>query len=177
MQETSQVRLRIISPDSNIFNDETGTSVSGKDVLKQLKINNVWKNDKQGKYIGIQFDAFEFVFREGEMITVGATVARALRRNSIICVGSDKLNGPLVPLIEIAEKYELGAPVEPAKEAAVAKSPTSCPICGEEQKTFPALARHMVKERKKNPDLFKEEGATPKTDGKVDWDGEAEDES
>jgi hypothetical protein len=169
MQETSQVRLRIISPDKEIFNDETGTSVSGKDVLKQLNINNVWKNDKKGKYIGIQFDAYEFVFREGETITVGATVARALRRNSIICVGSDKLNGPLVPFIEFAEEYELGAPVA-ATEAAQPKPATACPICGEDQETFPALARHLAN-RKKHPELFEKETA-PKT--KVDWEGDSE---
>jgi hypothetical protein len=152
MQETSQVRLRIISPTKEIFNEETGATVTGKEVLKQMKTNNVWKNDTKGKYASIQFDAFEYQFREGETITVPETVARALRKNSIICVGSDKLNGPLVPFVEVVEKFELGEPTAP-----VAKTPTTCPICGEDQKTFPALTRHLGQERKKHPELFEEE--------------------
>lgn len=163
MQETSQVRLRIISPDKEIYNDETGTSVFGKDVLKQMKQNNVWRNDSKGKYAGIQFDALEFQFREGETVTVSATVGKCLRRGSIICVGGDKLNGPLVPFLEIVDTYELGAPSEKKT------TPTSCPICGEDQKTFPALTRHMGKERKLHPELFEEKG--------TDWDGEGDDPS
>ena len=155
MQETSQVRLRIISPDKEIFNEETGQTVSGKEVLKQMKINNVYKNDKDGKYIGIQFDAFEYIFRDGMTLTVPETVARALRRNSIICVGSDKLNGPLIPFIEVVDKFELSAPDAPKAVA----TPTTCPICHEDQKTFPALTRHLGQERKKHPELFEEKGS------------------
>jgi len=159
--ESTQVKLRIVNPDKQIFNDETGQTVTGKDILKQLKINNVWRNDIKGKYIGIQFDAFEFVFREGETLTVPATIAKHLRRNSIICVGSDKLNGPLVPYIEVVETYEVSAP-DAVKSA---PTPTTCPICHEDQKTFPALTRHLGQEKKKHPELFQEEK------GKTDWEG------
>ncbi len=162
MQETSQVKLRIISKDKEIFNEETGMTVTGQDVLKQMKTNNVWRNDAKGKYVGIQFDALEFQFREGEAITVSETVGRCLRRGSVICVGGDKLNGPLVPFLEIVEKYELGAPVAPK-----ATTPTTCPICGEDQKTFPALTRHMGQEKKKHPELFEEK--------ETDWDGKGTD--
>ena len=164
MQETSQVRLRIISPDKEIFNEETGTSVFGRDVLKQMKTNNVWRNDAKGKYVGIQFDAFEFQFRDGETVTVSETIGRCLRRGSIICVGGDKLNGPLVPFIEIVDKYELGAPAEVKPT-----TPTTCPICGEDQKTFPALTRHLGQERKKHPELFAEDKKA------TDWEGTGSD--
>lgn len=167
MQETSQVRLRIISPDKEIFNEETGQTVFGKDVLKQMKLNQVWKNDTKGKYAPIQFDAFEYSFREGETITVPATVGACLRRGSIICVGGDKLNGPLIPFIEIVERVELGVPTEPKKN-----SPTTCPICGEDQKTFPALTRHLGVERKKHPELFEEEKKGTQWDAPDSTDGD-----
>lgn len=163
MQEITQVRLRIISPDKEIYNDELGTTVSGKDILKQMKLNGVFRNDSKGKYVGIQFDSFEFVFREGETLTVTETIARSLRRSSVICVGSDKLNGPLVPFLEIVEKYELSAP--DSQKTAV--TPTTCGICGVDQKTFPALTRHLGQERKKHPELFEEKTAT------TDWEGKS----
>lgn len=168
MQETSQVRLRIIDPKKQIFNEETGEQVEGRDVLKQMQLNNVWKNDAIGKYAGIQFDSFEYQFRPGQTITVPETVGRALRKGSIICVGSDKLNGPLIPYVEIVEKFELGEtkPVDTKPT-----TPTTCPICHEDQLTFPALTRHLGQERKKHPELFKED--EPKT--KTDWDIPGED--
>lgn len=158
MIESTQVRLRLISPTKEVFNQETGDSVLGKEVIAQMKKNNVWKNDHKGRYAPIQFDSLEFQFREGETVTVSETIAKALIRGSVLCIGSDKLNGPLIPFIEVAEKYELGAPSEEKK------SPTACPICGVDQKTFPALARHMGQEKKKHPELFVEE--------KTDWDAE-----
>ncbi|HEY6766643.1 MAG TPA: hypothetical protein VI386_17930 [Candidatus Sulfotelmatobacter sp.] len=160
MIESTQVRLRLISPTKDVFNPETGDTVFGKDVLSQLTKNRRWSNDRIGKYVGVQFDAHEFMFREGETITVSETIAKALIRSSAICVGSDKLNGPMVPFLEIAETYELGAPSEQKR------TPTTCGICGEDQKTFPALTRHLGQERKKHPELFEEK--------KTDWDGEKE---
>lgn len=151
MIESTQVRLRLVSPNKEIFNSETGETVSGKDILTQMKKNNVWKNDQKGKYAPIQFDSLEFQFREGETITVSETVAKALIRGAVLTVGSDKLNGPMVPYIEIAETYELGAPTKEERPK------TACPICGVDQKTFPALTRHMGQERKKHPELFAEE--------------------
>ena len=164
MQETSQVRLRLISPDKTIFNEETGEEVSGKDVLKQMKLNNVWKNDVKGKYASVQFDAFEYQFRDGQTITVPETVGRQLRKGSIICVGTDKLNGPLIPFLEIVEKFELGE----TKPAAPVHTATTCPICHEEQGSFPALTRHMGQERKKHPELFEEKETVQKS--KTNWD-------
>jgi len=160
MIESTQVRLRLISPTKEVFNQETGDSVSGKEVLAQMKKNGVWKNDHEGKYAPIQFDSLEFQFREGKTITVNETTAKALIRGSVMTIGSDKLNGPMIPFVEVVEKYELGATSEEKRPA------TACPICGVDQKTFPALTRHMGQERKKHPELFVEE--------KTDWDGEKE---
>ena len=160
MIESTQVRIGLIDPNREIFNSETGEAVSGKEVLKQLKINNVWKNDQKGRYAMVQYDGMTFNFRENETLTLPETVARFLRRSSVICVGTDKLNGPMIPFLEIKEKLEMSLASTEAKPA------TACPICGEDQKTFPALTRHMAIERKKHPELFKEEKAT------TNWDGE-----
>jgi len=157
--ESRQVRLRIVSPEKEFDNPETGVTVSGKEILKQMKTNNVWKLDHVGRYCGLQFDGQEFRFREGEITTVPATIASHLRRASSIIVGSDKLNGPILPYLEVVDSFEMTEP----KKAPITTTPTTCPICGEDQKTFPALTRHLGKERKLHPELFKEE--------KTDWDG------
>lgn len=162
MIEATQVRIGIIDPAKEIFNSETGMSVSGKDVIKQLKINNVWKNDLDGRYAMVQYDGQTFNFREGQTLTVPESVARCLRRSSVICVGSDKLNGPMIPFLEVKEKLEMALPTAEKKT-----TPTTCPICGEDQKTFPALTRHLGQERKKHPELFEEEKS------KTDWDGKS----
>jgi hypothetical protein len=154
--EARQVRLRIVSPDKEFPNHETGQVVTGKDILKQLKTNNVWRIDHVGRYAGVQFDGQSFMFREGEITTVPETVAHHLRRSSGIIVGSDKLNGPLLPFLEIVEVFDM---TEPQK----ARSVNACPICGEEQKSPAALVRHLAVERKKHPEIFQEE--------KTDWDG------
>jgi hypothetical protein len=155
--ESRQIRLRIVSPDKEFSNPETGNTVTGKEILKQMKTNNVWKLDHVSKYAGLQFDGQEFRFREGEITTVPATVANHLRRASVIIVGSDKLNGPMIPFLEVVDSFEM---TEPQKAAT---TPTTCPICGVDQKTFPALTRHLGQERKKHPELFQEE--------KTDWEG------
>jgi len=157
--EISHVRLRLIDPKKEIFNPETGMTVSGADVIKQMKINNVWRNDKHGRYAAVQYAGQTFKFKEDTVLTVPASVAPALRANSAICVGSDKLNGPIIPFLEVCETFEL---TEPEKKTT---TPTTCPICGEDQETFPRLTRHLGMERKKHPELFKEE--------KTDWDGKA----
>ena len=156
--EARQVRLRLVDPNKEFPNNETGQVVTGKEILKQMKTNNVWRIDHIGRYAGLQFDGQMFTFREGETTTVPETVARHLRRASAIVVGSDKLNGPLLPFLEVVDTFDM---TEPTKT--VAKTPTTCPICGEDQKTFPALTRHLGVERKKHPELFKEE--------KTDWEG------
>jgi hypothetical protein len=159
MIESTQVRIGLIDPTKEIFNSETGTAVSGKDVIKQLKINNVWRSDPNGRYAAVQYDGMTFKFRENETLTIPESVARSLRRASVITVGSDKLNGPMIPFLEVKEKLEMSIAAQGPK------SPTACPICGEDQKTFPALTRHMGQERKKHPELFEEKA--------TDWEGKS----
>lgn len=156
--EAIQVRLRIVSPDKEFPNHETGITVSGKDILKQMKTNNVWKSDHVGTYAGLMFDGQTFNFRQGEIITVPATVANHLRRASAIIVGSDKLNGPILPFIEVVDSFDMTE----SSKAEVVRTATTCPVCFEEQKTFPALTRHLGK---KHPELMREEKK------KTDWEG------
>ena len=156
----TQVRLRLVSPDKEFPNAETGAVVSGKEILKQMKTNNVWRLDQKGRYAGLQYDGQTFMFREGEIMAVPEVIAHHLRRSSAICVGSDKLNGPLIPFIEVVDQFDLTEPVKSAH------TPTTCPICFEDQKTFPALTRHLGQERKLHPELFKEEAKS-----KTDWEG------
>jgi hypothetical protein len=160
--ESTQVRIGLIDPSREIFNSETGVTVSGKDVIKQIKTNNRWTNDKDGRYVMVQYDSLTFNFREGETLTVPESVARCLRHSSVITVGSDKLNGPMIPFLEVKEKLEMALPTAEKKT-----TPTTCPICGEDQKTFPALTRHLGQERKKHPELFEEEKS------KTDWEGKS----
>lgn len=152
-----QARIRIISSDKEIFNDETGLTVRGNDILKQMNVNNMWRNDNEGKYASVMFDGQAFQFRVGQELTLPLTVARHLRRMSAVCVGSDKLNGPLMPFLEITETFDITRP----KPIEVKSSPTTCLICDVDQETYPALMRHQMKE---HSDLFKEEKK------KIAWD-------
>lgn len=154
-----QVTLGLIDENFSLSIDSTGEIITGKDVLAQLRKNNAWKNDHEGKYVSLQFDAQEFMFRPGTSITVGKNVARNLIRNSGVCVGGDSLNGPIVPFVQILEERELN-------RADKTVTPTTCGICGVDQKTFPALTRHLGDERKAHPELFKEE--------KREWDEKKE---
>lgn len=159
--EPIQVTLGLVDENFKIEISETGETVTGKDILKQLAKSNQWKNDHAGKYLPVQFNALEFQFRPGTSVTVGESVAHSLLRSSALIVGGDQLNGPMVPFLVVLGKRELNA-IE-----RVGHSPTTCPICFEDQKTFPALARHMGKEKKLHPELFKEEAR--------DWEGEDKD--
>ena len=161
--ETTHVRVRLISPDKEIFNPETGLSVRGSEVIKQMKTNNVWRNDKNGRYAAVQYSGQTFKFREGMSVTVPASIAPFLRANSAIVVGSDKLNGPIIPFLDVTDTYELQEPTK------APTTPTTCGICGEDQKTFPALTRHLAVERKKHPELFEED----KEKKPIDWEGKA----
>ena len=155
-----QARVRIVNPDKETLNDETGLVVKGSDIINQMRINNVWRNDKEGKYAGLMFDGQTYKFRIGQELIVPVQVARYLRRMSAICVGSDKLNGPLMPFVEIVETFDLMQP----KVVEVKATPTTCAVCGVDQQTFPALMRHQMKE---HADLFTEKRvAKPRTD----WD-------
>lgn len=159
-----QAKVRIISPDKEVLNDETGLIVRGSDILNQMKINNMWRNDKQGKYAAAMFDGQDFKFRVGQELVLPLTIARHLRRMSAVCVGSDKLNGPLMPFLEIVDTFDATRPA-PVK---VEHTPTTCPICHVEQSTYPALLQHQIKE---HADLFKETKAEAKEEKKkIAWD-------
>lgn len=149
--EQIQVKLGLVDKDFSVHLDATGETVSGADVLAQLRKNNCWKNDHEGKYVSVQFDSREFMFRPDTYVIVGETVAKCLIRNSVICIGGDQLNGPMVPFLKVLEKREINQSERTAKTA------TTCPICFEEQGSFPALTRHMGKEKKLHPELFVEE--------------------
>ena len=158
-----QAKVRIISPDSETLNDETGLVVKGSDILNQMRVNNMWKNDNQGKYASAMFDGQSFQFRVGQELTLPLTVARHLRRMSAVCVGSDKLNGPLMPFLEIVETFD---PTRPKPvEIKVKATPTTCTICDVDQESFPALMRHQMKE---HGDVFKEAAKEEKK--KIAWD-------
>ena len=136
MYDSTQVRLGLVDPEKEIYHTDTGSTTTGKDIIKQLKINNIWRADQKGRY-----------------------AANHLRRASAICVGADKLNGPIVPFLEVYDTFEMTEPQKAVKTA------TCCPICGEDQKTFPRLTRHLGEEKKKHPELFEEK---PR-----DWDKDA----
>lgn len=155
-----RAKVRIIPPDLEVTNDETGLTVRGSDILNQMKGNNMWHNDRHGKYASAMYDGKVFKFRVGEEVTLPLAAAKHLRRMSAVCVGSDKLNGPLMPFLEISETYDAMAPVT----VKVEYTPTTCPICHVEQSTYPALMRHQMAE---HADLFKEKGEPKK---KIEWD-------
>ena len=159
MYDSTQVRLGLVDPEKEIYHTDTGSTTTGKDIIKQLKINNIWRADQKGRYAALQYNAQTFKFREGETLTVPVTVANHLRRASAICGGADKLNGPIVPFLEVYDTFEMTEPQKAVKTA------TCCPICGEDQKTFPRLTRHLGEEKKKHPELFEEK---PR-----DWDKDA----
>ena len=165
--EAIQARVRIIQPEVEINNQETGEIVTGKEILHQMRVNNVWRNDAKGRYAATMYDGQTFKFREGEVTIVPVTIARHLRRMSAIVVGPDKLNGPLMPYLEIIDTYDMTQPqVDKGKVESKAVSPTTCQICGADQLTFPALMKHQMRE---HAELFQE--AKPKKPA-TDWDGE-----
>lgn len=158
--ETSQVTLALVDDKYEHEIPELDRVITGKEIHKQLIDNHLWKNDKDGKYVSLQFNAQEFQFRPartvdgrhvaGTQLTVGKTVAEALLASSIIIVGKkeDNLNNPAVRYLRVTDQNELG-------EAKTSGSPTACSICGEDLKTFPRLTRHYEKHKKTHPDLFK----------------------
>jgi hypothetical protein len=108
------------------------------DVLKQLKKNKLFREDESGPYLALQFDAQEFKFRPGQTFTVGKTVGNALIRSSAVLVGTDPLSDPYFPYVEKLSESQLGV-VDKKR-----KSQFACPICGEDMKNGPKLARHLM---------------------------------
>lgn len=121
-----------------------------REVIKQLKINKLWREDKEGPYVALQFDGMEFRFRPGKVLTLGKSVANALYRSSQILIGPDYLNGPISTFLVKQGEFELGQ--EAAEEPKV--SPTTCPICHEDQLTLPRLTRHLMSKHKDDPRMI-----------------------
>lgn len=145
--ETTQVKLRLVAADDILPGD-----IEGKDVLKEIKLHKgLRRRDEHGEFISVMFDAHEFKFRPGKAITVGKLVANALRRSSAIMIGPDYLNGPIAPMLVVEKEFELG------EESSTPMTPTTCPVCFEEQKTLPRLSRHLDKHKKTHPELFEKE--------------------
>lgn len=167
--ETSQVTLTLVDEKYSHEIPELDTTISGKQIHKQLVDNRIWKNDKDGKYVSIQFDSQEFQFRPARVIngvamkatqiTVGKTVAEALLASSIIVVGDKKdfLNAPAVQYLHVVDSYDMSqaAPAKPL-------SPTACGICEKEMQTLPRLTRHYEKHKKTHPELFEKTNAFDK---------------
>lgn len=155
--ETTQVTLRLVQPDDTVPTPDG--DVRGDSIIKTLKQNKLMKNDDHGPYVSVMFDGVDFKFRpkRGDQVyskTVGPTVAAGLRRSSGIIVGNDKLTGPIAPfLIEIGRTDLMGA----AEEDGRTVTPTTCPVCREDQKTLPRLARHLMKHYKDHPELVPSE--------------------
>jgi len=108
------------------------------DILAALSHNGALKEDKKGKFLAIQFDAFEYRFYPDMEIVVPSAVAEGLYRGSGVLIG-DAMSGTQQPGLEVVEKWELGEQ-EPSKKA----SKTVCSVCGEDQKTVKALVKHMA---------------------------------
>lgn len=152
--ETTQVTLRLVEPNDMIATVDG--EVEGKDVLKAMKNNRIWKTDKRGQYASIMFDGQEFKFYEKKFNsgkpftrTVGPSIANALLRMSGVIVGLDKLTGPLAPYLIKVGVRELGE-----GDARPVVSPTTCPICFTDMKTLGRLARHISKHKKDHPELY-----------------------
>lgn len=119
-----------------------------KSILNQLKKNKMWREDTEGPYLAIQFDAQEFKFRPGTVYTVGRTVGNALIRSSAVLIGTDPLSDPYLPYVVKIAEHQLG-------QTNVKKAQFECPICHEDQKSAPRLARHLMDQKvhKPKPDV------------------------
>lgn len=110
---------------------------SDKKILQQMRKNGVFRQDEFGPYASIQFDSQEFKFRPGKTFTVGRSVGNALIRSSAILLGDDPLSDPYLAFVEKKSETQLG---QESKQ----KAQFSCPICHEDQKSGPRLARHLM---------------------------------
>ena len=125
-------------------------------ILKQLKANKLWKEDKEGPYVPIMFDGTEFRIRPGKTLTLGRSIANALYRSSQIMVGNDWLGGEFSAYLERLGEYSItddGQVVGQEDEL----SPTTCHLCKIDQKTFPRLARHLMESHKDDPRMLDDE--------------------
>lgn len=170
--ETQQVTLALVDDKYTRYIPELDLTITGKDVHKQLVTNRVWKNDHEGKYVSVQFNAQEFQFRPATatkprtQLTFGKTIADALIRSSAMLVGpkEDALTNPGACFLCVVDSYEMG--IEKKNDV----SPTMCavPGCGKEMGTFPRLTRHYEKHRKTHPELFEKASAYDETTDEVE---------
>ncbi len=118
------------------------TLTSDKNILSALRTNKAFRTDKVGKERLVrQFNSQDFEFQAGSRITVGKTVAAALKRDSSFVMG-DGLTGPLVcPLVEVGS-FEAGKGV----------GNLSCPHCTKQFKNTPSLGHHLIRARSECPE-------------------------
>jgi len=145
-----------------------------KDVLKQLRVNRMWRRDERGDYLSIQFDGQEFKFRPGVTFTVGKTVGNALIRSSAVIVGDDPLSDPILPYVEKINEFALGDEDKSSTTSNSSKFVCPFPECGKDMETAPRLARHMMKAHKDevgdDDEDVKAVAASAKPKNKIDWD-------
>ncbi len=127
------------------------TLTSDKNILSALRANKAFRTDKSGvESIVQQFNSQDFEFRAGAKITVGQTVATALKRDTSFVMG-DGLTGPLVcPLVEVGA-FEAG-------KGTVGVGDLVCPYCHTKFDTAPKLGRHLYRAASECPDYKAEEG-------------------
>lgn len=148
-------------------------------ILKQLKTNKLWKEDKEGPYVPIMFDGAEFRIRPGKPITVSKSIANALYRSSQIMVGNDWLGGEFSAYLERLGEYNLTDGTQLSGGVEEELTPTTCRLCKIDQKSFPRLARHMMEAHKDDPRMLDDDDvqeAGAKSPGELDGsDDEIED--
>ena len=127
------------------------TLTSDKKVLSALRANKAFRTDKGGVESLVRpFNSQDFEFRAGAKITVGKTVADALKRDTSFIMG-DGLTGPLVcPLVEVGA-FEAG-------KGTVGVGDLVCPYCHTKFDTAPKLGRHLYRAASECPDYKAEEG-------------------
>lgn len=155
--ESKQVQLRLIDKNFS-FENEHGEIIKGDKILDQMKKNQVWKNDKEGKYVPVLFDGQAFCFREGKIIQVGERIARALQRSANIIVGPKAINGPSCPFLEVVKEFAYTVTGQEAPRPQFA-----CPICDKDCERPNKLTRHMMKDHPKEVN-----------EPVVDWEGTQE---
>ncbi len=124
---------------------------SDKKILAALRKNKAFRTDKDGVESLVRpFNSQDFEFRAGVKITVGKTVADALKRDTSFIMG-DGLTGPLVcPLVEVSA-FEAG-------KGTFGVGDLICPYCHTKFDTAPKLGRHLYRAASECPDYKAEEG-------------------
>jgi len=140
------------------------TLTSDKGILSALRANKAFRTDKEGReHLVRQFNSQDFDFQTGSRITVGKTVAAALKRDTSFVMG-DGLTGPLVcPLVEVSS-FEAGKGV----------GNLSCPHCNKQFKNTPSLGHHLLRARSECPEYKGGEEEPEATEEKDHVDGSNE---